>query len=329
MKRRDPVLAWIALGVLPFSEFGQAQPKVSRVGFLTPRARPLAPHQDAFSEAFAAGMREQGYAEGKNLIVEWRYGGGAYAGLSDLAADLVRLKVDVIVAYGTAAVQAAQSATRTTPIVIAAAVDPVGSGLVASLSRPGGNTTGLSAMAVDLSPKHLEFLKTMMPRLTRVALLTNPGNSSHAAVSKNVELAAKLLGIEVIAASASSPIEIGSAFAFLAGAKAGAVIVAGDGFFSGQGPQLAEASIKYRMPTISIYQEHVTAGGLMSYGQNIAGFHRQSATFVDRILKGARPEDLPVEQPTRIDFHINRKTARVLGLTIPQLLLVRADEVIQ
>lgn len=329
MKRRDLVLALLALGASPLSGFAQQQPKMSRVGFLTPRSRPIAPNHDAFSDAFTTGMRERGYVEGKNLIVEWRYVDGQYAGLADLAADLVRLNVEVIVAYGTAAVQAAQRATRTIPIVIAAAVDPVGSGLVASLSRPGGNTTGLSAIAVDLSPKHLELLKTMMPKLARVAVLTNPGNSSHAAVAKNVEAAAKVFGMEVIAASARTPVEIGSAFASAAKARSGAVIVAGDAFFSGQGPHLADASVKYRMPTISIYQEHVTAGGLMSYGQNIADFHRQSATFVDKILKGAKPEDLPVEQPTKIDFHINGKAAKALGLTIPQLLLLRADEVIR
>jgi putative ABC transport system substrate-binding protein len=302
---------------------------MSRVGFLTPRSRPITPNHDAFSDAFTTGMRERGYVEGRNLIVEWRYVDGQYAGLSDLAADLVRLNVEVIVAYGTAAVQAAQRATRTIPIVIAAAVDPVGSGIVASLSRPGGNTTGLSAIAVDLSPKHLELLKTMMPKLARVAVLTNPGNSSHAAVAKNVEAAAKGFGMEVIAASAHTPVEIGSAFASAARARAGAVIVAGDAFFSGQGPLLADASVKYRMPTISIYQEHVTAGGLMSYGQNIADFHRQSATFVDKILKGAKPENLPVEQPTKIDFHINGKTAKALGIEIPQSVLIRATEVIQ
>jgi len=329
VNRRDLVLALLALGASPLSGFAQQQPKMSRVGFLTPRSRPIAPNHDAFSDAFTTGMRERGYVEGRNLIVEWRYVDGQYAGLSDLAADLVRLNVEVIVAYGTAAVQAAQRATRTIPIVIAAAVDPVGSGIVASLSRPGGNTTGLSAIAVDLSPKHLELLKTMMPKLARVAVLTNPGNSSHAAVAKNVEAAAKGFGMEVIAASAHTSVEIGSAFASAARARAGAVIVAGDAFFSGQGPLLADASVKYRMPTISIYQEHVTAGGLMSYGQNIADFHRQSATFVDKILKGAKPENLPVEQPTKIDFHINGKTAKALGIEIPQSVLIRATEVIQ
>ena len=274
-------------------------------------------------------MRERGYVAGKNLVIEWRYLDGQSGNLNDLAADLVRLNVEVVVAYGTAAVQAAQRATSTIPIVIAAAVDPVGSGLVASLARPGGSTTGLSAIAVDLSPKHLELLKTMIPRLLRVAVLTNPGNPSQAAVTKNVEMAARGLGIEVVAASARNPAEIESALAHAARVRVGAVIVAGDAFFSGQGALFSAASLKNRMPTISIYREHVQAGGLISYGQNIADFHRQAATFVDKILKGARPADLPVEQPTMYELFINQKTAKALGLTIPQSLLLRADEVIQ
>jgi putative ABC transport system substrate-binding protein len=331
MNRRDTVLALIALGTAggPLAALAQPQPGMPRVGFLTPRPRPIAPNHDAFSDAFSAGMRERGYVEGRNLVVEWRYVDGQYAGLAGLAADLVRLDVKVIVAYGTAAVQAAQRATRTIPIVIAAAVDPVGSGLVESLSRPGGNTTGLSAIAVDLSPKHLELLKTMMPKLARVAVLTNPGNSSHAAVVKNVGAAARIFSIEVIAVSARTPDEIGAAFASAARQRVGAVIVAGDAFFSAQGPLLADASVKYRMPAISIYEDHVTAGGLMSYGQDIADYHRRSAIFVDKILKGAKPGDLPVEQPTKIELAINLKTAKALGLAIPQSLRISADRVIE
>lgn len=288
MNRRDSAAALLVLAASPLAAVCQQLPAMSRVGFLTPRSRPMAPNRDALSEAFTTGMRERGYVEGRNLTVEWRYLDGPYAGLDKLAADLVGLNVDVVVAYGTAAVQAAQRATRTIPIVIAAAVDPVGSGQVASLSRPGGNTTGLSAIAVDLSSKHVEMLKTLLPGLARIAVLTNPGNASHAAVAKNVEGAAKGFGIELMGVSARTPLEIAGAFATAAQDKAGAVIVAGDAFFSGQGPLLADASVKSRMPTIGIYQEHVTAGGLMSYGQNIADFHRQSATFVDKLLRGRK-----------------------------------------
>ena len=328
MNRRDSVLALVAVNAAPRA-FAQAKVKVRRIGFLSPRSRPLPPELDPFFEAFALGMRELGYVEGKNLTIERRYGEGKYQRLPELASELVRLDVEVIVAYGTAAVQAAQRATGAIPIVIAAAVDPVGSRLIASLSRPAGNTTGLSAIAVDLSPKHLELLNEIVPNLARVAVLINPDNASHAAVQKNVRGAAERLSMSVVAVSARGPDDIDGAFATAARERAGAIIVAGDAFFSGQGPLLAKASLKYQIPTVSIYQDHVTTGGLMSYGQNIADFHRRSATFVDKILKGARPADLPVEQPTTIELRINANTAKALGLTISQTLLLRADEVIQ
>ena len=329
MNRRDTVLALLAVNAAPLAAFAQAKAKARRVGFLTPRSRPVPPELDPFFEAFALGMRELGYVEGKNLVVERRYGDGKYQRLPELASELVRLDVEVIVAYGTAAVQAAQRATGAIPIVIAAAVDPVGSRLIASLSRPAGNTTGLSAIAVDLSPKHLELLKEIVPNLACIAVLINPDNSSHAAVQKNVRSAAHRLGVEVVAVPARGPDDIDGAFAAATRERAGAIVVAGDAFFSGQGPLLAKASLKYQMPTISIYQDHVTAGGLMSYGQNIADYHRRSATFVDKILKGARPADLPVEQPTTIELRINSNTAKALGLKISQSLLMRADELIQ
>lgn len=335
MNRRDAlrVLAAIgatgATGAAALRAFAQAPARVRLIGFLTPRSQPVPPARDAFFDAFEKGMRVLGYVEGKNLAIERRYADGKSPLLAEFAAELAGLKVEVIVAYGTAAVKAAQSATGRIPIVIAAAVDPVGSGLVASLARPGGNTTGLSAIGVDLSPKHLELLRAVLPRLTRVALLVNPDNASNAAVEKNVERAANGFGIEVIAVAARSPQEIPMAFEAAARHKAGAVIVAGDAFFSGQGALLAEASVRQRMPSIGIYETHVKAGALMSYGQDIADYHRQSAAFVDRILKGAKPADLPVEQPTRIDFVINAKTARALGLAIPQSILLRADRVIE
>ncbi len=269
MNRRDTLLVLLALSAAPVAARAQAQSGVRRIGFLTPRSRPSPPARDTFFEAFAEGMRALGYVEGKNLVIERRYADGTYARLPALAAELAGLKVEVIVAYGTTAVQAAQAASKTIPIVIAAAVDPVGSGLVAGLARPGGNTTGLSAIAVDLSPKHLEFLKAVMPQLARVAVLVNPGNSANAAVEKNVEGAAKGFGIGVIPVSARTPDEIGAAFASAARQKAGAMIVAGDAFFSEQGDLLASTSAKHRIPTISIYQAHVEAGCLMSYGQSV------------------------------------------------------------
>jgi putative tryptophan/tyrosine transport system substrate-binding protein len=307
----------------------RAQPKARRLAFLTPRSRPSSPDHDAFSEAFVQGMRDLGYVEGANLVVEWRYANGNYKSLPDLAAEIIHLEPEVIVTYGTAAAQALKKATSSIPIVVAAAVDLVGSGIVESLRRPGGNVTGLSAIGVDLSPKHLELLRTAMPRLASVAVLINPGNSTHPAVLKNVEAAAERLALKVVPTDARVPNDIEGAFAVASRKGAGAVIVATDAFYSGQGPRLAAASLKHHLPTISIYDESVQAGCLMSYGQNIAGFHRQAATYVDKILKGARPADLPIEQPTTFELAINLKAARALGLTIPPSLLQRADQVIE
>jgi ABC-type uncharacterized transport system substrate-binding protein len=331
MNRRGALRALLLLGAgaaaAPLAAFAQTQPRVRRIGFLTPRSRPTLPDRDAFSDAFTAGMRDLGYVEGKNLLIEWRYGG--YKSLPDLASELTHMDLEVIVTYGTAAAQALKKATSTTPIVVAAAVDLVESGIVASLRRPGANITGLSAIGVDLSPKHAELLKTMMPKLTSFAVLMNPGNSTHPAVLKNAQGAAEKLGMKVVPEDVRAPDDIEPAFSAASKKGAGAVIVATDAFYSGQGSPLAAASIKHRMPSISIYNEHVQRGCLISYGQDIAGFHRQAAAYVDKILKGAKPADLPVEQPTRFLLVINRKTAKALGLTIPPELLLSADKVIE
>jgi len=332
VNRRDALRALLALGagaaVTSRAVLTQGQSKVRRIGFLTPRSRPSPPTIDAFSEAFIQGMRELGYVEGRNVVIEWRYADGRYQSLPDLAAELARMDLEVIVTYGTAAAQALKKTTTSSPIVVAAAVDIVGSGIVASLGRPGGNITGLSAIGVDLSPKHAELIKTMVPGLTSVAVLVNPGNSTHPAVLKNVEAAAEKLGMKAAPVDARAGSEIEAAFATAARRGAGAVIVATDALYSGQGPRLAEASLKQRLPTISIYMEHAQAGTLMSYGEDIAGFHRQAAAYVDKILKGAKPADLPVEQPTRFELVINRRAAKALGLNVPQELLLRADKLL-
>jgi len=222
-----------------------------------------------------------------------------------------------------------QGTTKTIPIVVAAADDLVGAGLVASLARPGGNITGLSLIDVDISGKQLELLKAISPTLSRVAVLLNPGNPANPAVLKRVQAVGPALNVEVVAVNAATPQAIEKAFADAAQQRAGAVIVAADAFFSGQGPRIAASALQHRLATISYYQDHVVAGCLMNYGQNVAEFHRQAAKYVDRILKGAKPEDLPVEQPTKFDLVINNKTAGALGLTIPQGLLVSADRVIE
>jgi putative ABC transport system substrate-binding protein len=323
---------FVALGAgalaAPFACFPQQPGKVWRVGYLSQRARPDSLDSGVFG-AFRRGMRELGYVEGKSLEIEWRFADSRFQQLPALAAELVRLRVDVIVSVGTAATSAAQKATATIPIVIATAPDPVGSGFVASLARPGGNITGLSNLATDISPKHLEMLLSLVPKLSRVAILVNPANASHVVTLKNVQAAAQKTNVKIVPAEARTVLEIEKAFSAMVREKAGAVIVARDGLFTQQERQIAELAAKNRLPTIAGNREFVEAGGLISYGQNNADNYRRAAAFVDKIFKGAKPSDLPVEQPTKFEFIINRKAAKALGLNIPQSLLISADQVIE
>ena len=330
MRRREFItLLGGAVAAGPIAARAQQDSKSWRIGFLTPRSRPSPPDRDTFSDAFMQGMSDLGYSEGKNLAVEWRYADGDYKRLTGFATELAGMNLPVIVTYGTAAARVLQGTTKTIPIVVAAADDLVGAGLVASLARPGGNITGLSLIDADISGKQLELLKAISPTLSRVAVLLNPGNPANPAVLKYVQAVAPALNVEVVAVNAATPQAIEKAFADAAQQRAGAVIVAADAFFSGQGPRIAASALQHRLATISYYQDHVVAGCLMNYGQNVAEFHRQAAKYVDRILKGAKPEDLPVEQPTKFDLVINNKTAGALGLTIPRGLLVSADRVIE
>jgi len=245
-----------------------------------------------------------------------------------LAADLVQLKVDVIVTAGATATSAAQKATATIPIVMGATSDPVGGGFVESLARPGANITGLSVITVDISPKHLEMLLSMVPKLSSVAALLNPTNAGHPAVLKSLEAAARGANVTILPAEARTPQEIERMFSTMSQGNAGAVIVAADALFNQQSRQIAELAAKHRLPTMSVSREYVEAGGLISYGPNIADSYRRAATYVDKILKGAKPGVLPVEQPTTFELFISRKTAKALGLTFPRELLLRADKVI-
>ena len=330
MNRRRNLL--IALGAAalaaPLRTFAQQAGKVWRIGFLSSIARPVSLDAHYYG-AFLRGMRELGYVEGKNLVIEWRFAEGKYERLAVLAAELVQLKVDVIVTAGTPATGVAQKATTTIPIVMGTVGDPVGSGFVKSLARPGGNITGLSEIAVDLSPKLLEMLISMVPKLSRVAVLMNPGNSSHATRLKSIQAAAQAVSVTILPAEARTAKEIENAFSMMAQKKTGAVIVMVDALFNQQVRQIAELAAKNRLPTISGLREYVEAGGLMSYGQNLADNFRRAATYVDKILKGAKPGDLPVEQPTNFELFINGKTAKALGLKIPQSLLISADKVIE
>jgi len=327
MNNRRKLLVSLGAGALAFAAppgaFPQQQDKVWRIGFLATRQEPES------RAAFARGMSDLGYAEGRNLLIESRASEGTPERLPALADDLVQLKVDVIVTAGTVATRAARRATGTIPIVMGASADPIGDGFVKSLARPGGNITGLSTLRTDTSPKLLEMLRSVAPGLSRVAVLVNPTNTSQSLAVTSVRSAAQSMSLTILPVEARNASEIESTFPALSQGKTGAVIVMRDGLFLEQRRQIAELAAKYRPLTISDNREYVDAGMLMSYGPNLADQFRRAAGYVDRILKGAKPGDLPVEQPTKFELVINLKTAKALGLTIPQSLLLRADEVIQ
>ena len=307
-----------------------AQPpeKVPRVGYLNPGS-PSDPLSQRRLEAFRQGLRELGYVEGQNIAIESRWAEGKYDRYPALAADLVRLKVDVIVAHGGAATQAVQQATRTIPIVMSLVLDPVGSGLVPSLARPGGNVTGTSFMGPDLVGKQLQLLKEVVPKVSRVALLRNPANPASAAGLRDAEAAARAFGVRLQALEARDPQEIDSAFAAMTRERAGALLILPDPIFGNQRRQITELAAKRRLPVIyGGTPEYAEAGGLMVYGPNELDLHRRAAIYVDKLLKGAKPADLPVEQPTKFELVINLRTAKAIGLTIPPSLLQRADQII-
>lgn len=325
MNRRDTVLALLALGAASFPSVAQQQGKLWRVGLLMPFRRPPSPDPD---NPFQRRLRDLGYVEGKNLVIERRFAEGKVESLPALAAELVKLNVDVIVSLGTPATRAAQKATTTIPIVMGVG-DPVGAGLIASLARPGGNTTGVSSLDVDLTPKLLELLLSVAPKTSKVAVMVNPSNPAQLRILKLVQAAAQRVGVSVLAVEARTAVEIGNAFLVIAQQGAGSVLVALDTLFVSQRRQIAELAEKNRLPSIGGIQMFADAGCLLSYGINDADFWRLKATYVDKILKGAKPRDLPVEQPTKFDLVINMKTAKALGIRIPPSLLLRAERVIE
>jgi putative ABC transport system substrate-binding protein len=315
--------------VAPIASFAQQQGKIWRVGFLSARSRPDSLESDMFG-AFPRGMRELGYVEGKNLEMQWRYAEGKSERLPGLAEELVQIRVDVIVAAETQSIRAAQKATATIPIVMGLAGDPIGSGFVKSLAHPEGNITGLSNFTGDISPKLLDLLRSIVPKLSRVAVLVNPANPAYTATQSGIQEAAQKVGLQTILVKARSAQEIDSAFAVMIREKAGAVIIQPDPFFfSQQQSQIVNLGAKNRLPSIMTFRGYAEAGGLMSYGHDWAENLRRAATYVDKILKGTKPGDLPVEQPTLFELHINRRTAKALGLTIPQSLLVMANKIIE
>jgi putative ABC transport system substrate-binding protein len=328
ISRRCVVAALAAAVPALLASRSLAQPAgpLRRVGFLAIRSRSTPSRPDAYYEAFMQGMREHGYVEGQNLVLEWRFAEGNYERLPALAADLVRIGVEAIVTHGTEGTLAAQRATSTIPIVTAAVGDPVARGFAVSLARPAKNITGLSSIVNDLAQKHVELLKVMLPGLSRVALLMNFGNANHTANLESARAAAKEAGILLMPVDARTPDQIERGFARMTQDGAEAVILASDPFFTGQRHQFARLAAAHRLPSMFPYREYVEAGGLMSYGPNVADSFQYAATFVDKILKGAKPGDLPFEQPTRYYLIINLQTARTLALTVPAMLLARADE---
>jgi putative tryptophan/tyrosine transport system substrate-binding protein len=306
-----------------------AQPagKVPRVGYLIAGSH-SDPQRQRLLEAFRQGLLELGYVEGQNIAIESRWAEGKPDRLPALAADLVRSKVDVIVAQSGAATRAAQQATRTLPIVMSLSNDAVGSGFVASLARPGGNVTGLTIMAPDLAGKQFQLLKEVVPKVSRVALLTNPANPASAPFLREAEAAARASGVRLQTLEARDPQEIDSAFAAMTRERAGALLILPDVIFLSQRRQMAELATKRCLPAVYGVREYAEAGGLMAYGANHIDLVRRAATFVDKILKGAKPGDLPVEQPTKFELIINLRTAKAIGLTIPPSVLQRADQII-
>jgi len=321
----------VALGAsalaAPFA-FAQQQSKIWCVGFLASRHVDFV-DSDYYYGPFRQGMRELGYVEGKNVVIEWRSAEGKFERLPGLATELVNLQAAVIVTAGTPATSAAQKATTTIPIVMGSVADPVGNGFIKSLARPAGNITGLSYMAGDVSPKQLEMLLDMVPKLSRVALLLNPSNSANMKSLEIVQAAGQKLGLKILRADARTPQEIENAFSWIRQQNAGALMMWTEPFFLQQKTQIAELAAKHRLPAIGGDRIYSEAGVLMSYGPNIADQYRRAATYVDKIFKGAKPTDLPVEQPTKFELVINRKTVTALGLTIPQRLLLSADKVIE
>ncbi len=322
------LIVTLALGILLAPLAAEAQPpkKVPRIGILPPG--PSSPRMHVW-EAFRQGLRDLGYVEGQNITLEFPSVEVRSERFAALAAELVRHKVDVIVTAATPAIQAAQRATRTIPIVMAVAADPVENGLVASLARPGGNITGLSIISADLSGKRLELLKEVVPGALRIGVLSNPTNASNASQVKAAEAAAQALGVSLQRLEVRGPHDFERAFHAATRGRAGALLMLDDPLALTYRSRIVDLAAKSRLPAMYGWKEFVEVGGLMIYGPSLPDMYRRAATYVDKILKGAKPANLPVEQATRFELVINLKTAKALGLTIPQAVLLRADQVIQ
>jgi putative tryptophan/tyrosine transport system substrate-binding protein len=317
------LLATLLLGTVSLAHAQQPK-KVSRIGFLSPTS------DDSRVEAFRQGLRELGYVDGQNITIEYRWADGKFDKLPDLASELVRLKVDVVVAVVTQASLAAKKATATIPIVMIAVADPLGSGLVSSLARPGANITGTSSMTAEVVGKQLELLKETLTKISRVAALWNPANPVFQAIQrKEAEAVARALGLQLHILEARGADEIDRAFTTMAKKNMKALLVLNDPVFTAHRKQISDLSAKHRLPSVSGTWEYPAVGGLMAYGPSFPDMYRRAAIYVDKILKGTKPAELPVEQPTKFELVINLKTAKQIGLTIPPNVLARADRVIR
>jgi putative tryptophan/tyrosine transport system substrate-binding protein len=323
MKRREFITLLSGAAAWPISARAQQPAKLPRIGFLSTGAA------DSLSDAFKEGLRELRYVEGQTIAIEWRFSGDRVERLPELAAGLVRLGVDLIVVTTTAPANAARAASSTIPIVFVSVSDPVEFGFIKSLAQPGGNMTGLANTNVELSAKRLEILREMLPRVTRIAVLWNPTVSVNRAALRELEEAARALGVELYPFEAQGAIELGGALVALMERRPEALFVVPNPLFAQFAQELADFTTRHRLPTMHGFRENVEAGGLMSYGPNLTDMFRRAATYVDKILKGEKPADLPVERPTKFELVINLKTAKAIGLEVPPIMLTRADEVIE
>ena len=330
MKRRNMIAGVAAAMAWPLAARAQQARKTHTIGWLSP-ANPPSPAAPPgpFSKAFSKGLRELGWIVGQNITIEPRYAENRLERLPELAAELVHLNVDVIVSIGTLGPLAAKRATSTIPIVMMAAGDPLGSGLVASLARPGGNVTGMSLMVPDIGGKRLELLKELLPRLSRVAVLWDAANPYPAIVFKETQAAGQSLGIEIQSLEVRGPDDFDGAFDAMRKRRPDALMTVEDPLTFDYRRRIADFALVEQLPSIFGISEDVAAGGLMSYGANVPDLFRRAAGYVDKILRGAEPADLPVQQPTKFELIINLKTAKALGLQVPATLLARADEVLE
>jgi putative tryptophan/tyrosine transport system substrate-binding protein len=327
MKRREFILALAgAAAAWPFAARAQQAGKIPRVGFMGNSTAALEANLVA---PFREGLHELGYQEGRNIVIEYRWAEGKYERFPALVAELLAVRVDVIVTAGTPATLAVKKATSTVPLVMIAVGDPVGTGIVPSLARPGGNITGLSSIAPDLEGKRLELLREVIPKLSHVVLFINPLNPFHMVSMQQAFAAAQALGIKLQPLEVRTSGELEAAFAAIVRQKPDALLILADRIFLHDRKRMMDFATEHRLPSVNAYRELVEAGGLMSYGPSYEDMHRRAADYVDKILKGAKPGDLPVEQPTKFTLIVNLKAAKAIGVDVPPILLTRADEVIE